>query len=74
MFIYQNTIYYSNNLNPDGTKFEYPKGTQVLTAEEEQYIESVTMEDIVNDNVQARYTVIIDKLYPGKRGSNKNKK
>jgi hypothetical protein len=46
----------------------------VLTAEEEQYIESVTMEDIVNDNVQARYTVIIDKLYPGKRGSNKNKK
>jgi hypothetical protein len=27
MFIYQNTIYYSNNLNPDGTKFEYPKGS-----------------------------------------------
>jgi hypothetical protein len=74
MYIYQNTIYYSNNLNPDGTKFEYPKGSQVLSLEEEQYVESITMEDIVNDNVQARYTVIIDKLYPGKRGSNKNKK
>lgn len=74
MYIYQNTIYYSNDLNPDGTAFEYPKGAQALTAEEEQYIESVTMEDIVNNNVQARYTAIIDKLYPGKRGSNKNKK
>ena len=49
------------------------KGSQVLSLEEEQYVESITMEDIVNNNVQARYTAIIDKLYPGKRGSNKNK-
>lgn len=73
MFIYKNTIYYSNSLNPDSTQFELPKGAQALTSDEEKYVESITMENILNGEIQDKYKVIIEKLYPGKIGSNKNK-
>ena len=41
MYILNNSIYDNPELNPDGTPFEFPKGSKVLTEEEEKYLKSL---------------------------------
>ena len=59
MYILNNSIYDNPELNPDGTPFEFPKGSKVLTEEEEKYLKSLSMEDILNGKVQKKWKEIV---------------
>jgi hypothetical protein len=63
MYIYKNIIYYSNNLNPDNTVFKYPKNSIQLSQEEKEYIDNLTMEDIIKDNINDKFKSIIKELH-----------
>jgi len=59
MFILNNCLYDNPELNPDGTPFEFPKGSKVLSVGDEKYIKSLSMEDLLNGNIKKKWKEIV---------------
>jgi hypothetical protein len=59
MYILNNSIYDNPELNPDGTSFEFPHGSKVLSEGEEKYLKSLSMEEILNGNIKKEWKEIV---------------
>lgn len=59
MFLLDNCLYDNPENNPDGTAFEFPEGSQAISVDDEEYLKSLSMEDILNGNIREEWKEIV---------------
>jgi hypothetical protein len=59
MFLLDNCLYDNPENNPDGTAFEFPEGSKAISVDDEEYLKSLSMEDILSGNIREEWKEIV---------------